>query len=359
MSGTAASAASTTVSVWDSVVGQTGAVTKLRAAATQPVHAYLFVGPPGSTKDEAARAFAVELLTGGDDPSSRDGRLVMAGEHPDVHEVVRVGAAISSPQAAEIVRQSWLAPVEGERKVMVLHEFHLLDATGAGKLLKSIEEPPASTHFIVLADFVPTDLVTISSRCVRIEFGAIAEADLAAQLIVEGVEAETAAVAAAGANGDLGDARLLAGDPEFGGRRDFFAAVPATLDGSGSAAVRLAVETLGHIETAATPLADRQRGELAELAERERQSGARGSGRAAIEARHKRELRRHRTDELRRGLGVIAGVYRQAVVDGKLGADPAMASIARLGDAAEALDHNPNEALLLQSTYWALTPLNR
>ena len=44
-------------SVWDDVVGQPVAVDHLRRAAAAPVHAYLFVGPPGSTKDEAARAF--------------------------------------------------------------------------------------------------------------------------------------------------------------------------------------------------------------------------------------------------------------------------------------------------------------
>ena len=56
----------------------------------------------------------------------------LAGEHPDVREVVRVGPAISAEQAAEIVRQAALAPVEGDRKVLVLHEFHLLNAVGAG-----------------------------------------------------------------------------------------------------------------------------------------------------------------------------------------------------------------------------------
>ena len=45
-------------SVWDGVVGQRRAIDRLRASAADPVHAYLFVGPPGSTKDVAARAFA-------------------------------------------------------------------------------------------------------------------------------------------------------------------------------------------------------------------------------------------------------------------------------------------------------------
>ena len=73
-----------TRSVWDGVVGQPRAVDQLTRAAAAPVHAYLFVGPAGSTKDEAARAFAALLLTGVDDAESRDARLALAGEHPDV-----------------------------------------------------------------------------------------------------------------------------------------------------------------------------------------------------------------------------------------------------------------------------------
>ena len=101
--------------IWSDVVGQQRAVDTLRRAAAAPVHAYLLIGPPGSTKDEAARAFAALLLTGREAADTRDARLVLAGEHPDVREVVRVGPAISAEQAAEIVRQAALAPVEGDR----------------------------------------------------------------------------------------------------------------------------------------------------------------------------------------------------------------------------------------------------
>ena len=59
-------------SVWGDVVGQARAVEQLTHAAVAPVHAYLFVGPAGCTKDEAARSFAALLLTGTDDAESRD-----------------------------------------------------------------------------------------------------------------------------------------------------------------------------------------------------------------------------------------------------------------------------------------------
>lgn len=54
--------------IWDDVVGQPAAISRLRAAAARgPVHAYLFAGPAGSTKLQAARAFAALLLTGSED----------------------------------------------------------------------------------------------------------------------------------------------------------------------------------------------------------------------------------------------------------------------------------------------------
>jgi DNA polymerase III subunit delta' len=345
-------------SIWDGVVGQQRAVEALRRAAEAPVHAYLFVGPPGSTKDEAARAFAAVLLTGSDDPDTRDARLTLAGEHPDVREVVRVGPAISAEQAAEIVRQAALSPVEGVRKVLVLHEFHLLNAVGAGRLLKTIEEPPASTYFIVLADFVPVDLVTIASRCVRIEFGPIGNPVLADRLVAEGVDAEMAAEAAAAAGGDLTRARLLAADPQFAERRRAFAELPRTVDGTGATVVAATSDLLARIEEAAAPLAARHARELADLDEREKQLGTRGSGRAAIEARHKRELRRHRTDELRSGLAAIAATYRDALVDGSAPHDDAViAAVDRIHEAIESFEHNPNETLMLQSLLWSLPAL--
>jgi len=347
------------VSVWDAVVGQPGALASLQRAVANPVHAYLFVGPPGSTKDEAARAFAAALLSGGDDETARDARLALAGAHPDVREVERAGASISADQAREIVRQAALAPVEGDRKVMILHEFHLLDANGAGRLLKTIEEPPASTHFVVLADFVPADLVTIASRCVRVEFGPIPVDVLTARLFAEGVAPATAKQAATSSGGNLDRARLLAADEDFAERRALFAGTPRRLDGSGATVVTATGDLLAHIEAAAAPLAARHAAELADLDEREQRLGTRGSGRAAIEARHKRELRRHRTDELRSGLAAMAGVYRDALVAGAGRRPDAFAdAVYRIHDSIEALDNNPNETLLLQSLLWSLPAID-
>ena len=187
--------------VWDAVIGQPTAVRRLQASAVSPLHAYLFVGPPGSSKNEAARAFAARLMSAGDDPSVRAARLALNGEHPDVREVMRVGPAISAEQADDIVRMASLAPTEGNRKVMILHEFHLINPMAAAKLLKTIEEPPGNTVFIVLADHMPADLVTIASRCIRIDFVPVSNDVVAATLRAEGVGADRALEAATAAQG--------------------------------------------------------------------------------------------------------------------------------------------------------------
>jgi len=339
-----------TRSVWDDVVGQPRAVDQLTRAAAAPVHAYLFVGPPGSTKHEAARAFAALLLTGHDEPSSRDARLALAGEHPDVREVERTGARISKEQVSEIIRNASLAPMEGSRKIMLLHEFHLLEADGAARLLKTIEEPPPSTVFIVLADQVPPELVTIASRCVRIEFSTIPEATIREVLLAEGATAAAAAQAAGAAEGNLTRARVLVTDPGLVARRAAFASIPGRLDGTGNNVVSLVSEINGLIEAAAAPLAARQADEAAALEARVAAVGERGSGRKSLEERHKRELRRHRVDELRSGLAVMAGTYRDALVRGGLSRpDAVVHAVQRIHQSLEALDRNPNETLLLQA----------
>jgi DNA polymerase-3 subunit delta' len=345
-------------SIWTDVVGQQVAIDRLKRAADSPVHAYLFVGPAGSTKKEAARAFAALLLTGTDDPTQRDAELALRGEHPDVKEVTRAGPSISFDQAREIVRTASLAPSEGARKVMILDEFHLLRPEGAALLLTTIEEPPESTTFVILADFVPQDLITISSRCARIDFRLVDEQHVADRLVIEGVDPDTAAEAAGASGGNLDRARVLAADPELAARRRSFSEVPHELDGNGATVMRLVDELLGRIEAAAAPLSARHEVEVVAMDERIARYGERGSGKKMLDERHKRELRRHRTDELLAGLTVIAGGYRDALVNGSIRRpDAAAEAVVHIHEAMGALERNPNEALLLQSLLWSLPVL--
>jgi DNA polymerase III subunit delta' len=343
-------------SIWDDVVGQGHAIEQLKAAAEHgPIHAYLFIGPPGSTKYQAARAFAARVISGGDDPDHRDARLALSGEHPDVREVRRTGPAISAEQAREIVRVSSLAPTESARKVLILDEFHLLRPEGAALMLKTIEEPPASTMFIICADFVPHDLITISSRCARIDFRAIAEGVIAARLLIEGVGPLEAQAASKASLGDLDRARLLATDEGLAERRKAFIAVSSELDGTGAVAVRTAAQLLAMIDQAAEPLAARQASEVDALTARIKEFGERGSGKKQLEEQHKRELRRHRTDEIRGGLATMAATYRDALIAGRaVNIDGCADAVHKIHAALESLERNPNERLLLEALLWSL-----
>jgi DNA polymerase-3 subunit delta' len=114
--------------------------------------------------------------------------------------------------------------------------------------------------------------------------------------------------------------------------------------------VRLCAELLALIDAAAAPLAARHAEEFVALEARVTAVGERGSGRKLLEEHHKRELRRHRVDELRSGLGVLAGAYRDALIRGQLPRPEAAATaVTRIHAALEAMERNPNETLLLQA----------
>ena len=261
----------------------------------------------------------------------------------------RVGAAIAKEQIEDIIRTASLAPVESDRKIMILEEFHLLTAEGAARLLKTLEEPPASTVFLVLADQVDAELVTIASRCVRIEFAPIAEAAVTAALVREGHDPAAAASASAASAGNLDRARVLVSDPGLAARRAAFVAMPARLDGTGHVVVTIVEEITKLADDAAASLTPIHAAEIAELETRVAAAGERGSGRKALEDKHKREVRRYRTDELRSALAVMAGVYRDSLVQGTAARPEAAAhAVDRIHQALEALERNPNEALLLQ-----------
>jgi DNA polymerase-3 subunit delta' len=347
------------VDPWADVVGQDRAVADLRGSAVAPVHAYLFVGPRGSGKRDLARAFAAELLSAGAaTPEDRDRavRLALAEHHPDLIVIERVGAAISAEQARDVREQASRSAVEGDRKVLVLDEFHLVQENVGPILLKTIEEPPPGTYFLVLVEDVTPALETIQSRCVRIDLGPVAESTIAARLVTEGVAPDVAAPAAAAAAGDLRRARVLAGDPRLALRRDAWHAAPARLDGAGHAAVSVADELLAMIDDAAAPLEARQAEERQALEARVKEYGERGAGRKTMEERHKRELRRHRADELRFGLAVLSRRYRDAAVASDRPA-PYLAAVDAIRRTAEGLIRNPNERLQLIALLAQLPPL--
>lgn len=349
-------------SIW--LPGQPAAARALRAALAKPVHAYLLVGPPGTGKLGAAKAFAAMLLcpAGGAPGGGGDGcsncRRVAEGVHPDVVVFEREGASLTIEQAREVGRLAARSPFEAARSVVVLPDLHLA-REAAPALLKTFEEPSGQVVFIALAEFVPPELVTIASRCVRVDFSPFGEARLAAVLVAEGTSADRAAVAARLAGGRLDRARLLAGDPGADERWRAWAAVPARLDGSGATVALLADELVELLKRSVEPLVARQEAELAALAQSNQAAlgnvparlaqGATRQGARELEERHKREQRRQRTDELRAGLAAVAGAYREEVVSGALSPEKAAGAVALVDKLSADLAYNPGELLALQA----------
>ena len=341
------------------VVGQERAVRQLRAAAVAPVHAYLLVGPAGVGKRSAALAFAAHLLcaSGGGCGECVECRRALASRHPDLVVVERAGASISVAQVDEILRIAARSAVEGARKVLVLVDVHLL-AQQYPRLLKTLEEPAAGTVFVLLAEHVPPELVTVASRCVRIDFGPVAPAAIEQLLVSEGAPPGLAAEVAVAAGGRVDRARLLVDDPGFAARQAAWRNVPAVLDGTGATVAALADRLLGSVDSLLQPLRARQAEELAAFEERARAQGERagGAARKELDDRHKREQRRLRLDELRFGLATLAGAYRDLLVEGRAGSDAAaVAAVSAVQAAAAALIRNPNEVLLLQGLLVRLT----
>ncbi len=346
---------------WREVVGQLDARARLVAAAASPVHAYLFLGNRGSGTFRAALGFAGLVLASEYDEQGAAGRalnLAIEGKHPDVVVVEPQGAALRVSEAEEIIRAGLRTPVEGKRKVIVVPGAEAIEEAAIGKLLKVIEEPPPSAVFLLLAEEVPPEIVTIASRCVTVEFGPLSPIDLERALVDGGVAADRAAVAAAAAGGDLDRARLLATDDDLAVRAELWQQIPGRLDGTGYLATELTNEVRAGMDRAQGPLEDRQQADVEQLEARVEQLGERGSGRAELVARHKREIRRLRYDELRFGLATMARVYRDHLVSGaglSISHDEAYEALEAIQTAAENLVRNPNEALLLQDLFLRLS----
>jgi len=342
----------------DAVVGQPAAVAALRVAAASPTHAYLLVGRQGYGTRALARAFAGELLAAAnpDTDADRHRQLSVVERHPAV-SVLEKGSDTPTRYLEEVRRQAHLAPTEGELHVLVVTDVEM--ALGhVAMLLKTVEEPPASTVFVILVDDVTDELVTVASRCVRVDVGPIPGEVLRSVLVDEGVEAGRATVVAAVAGGDLDRARLLVSDESVLARHRFWLDLPGRLEGTGAAAVAIVNEILQQFGVVVGPLEARQADELAALDAELDSIGVRGAGRRTeLIARHKRELRQLRLDELHAGLSAVVGVYRDRI--GLPGGALAFATAADAVGALEShLDHNPNERLALLDLLISLPALH-
>jgi DNA polymerase III subunit delta' len=310
------------VAGWERVVGQDAAVAQLKGAIGRPVHAYLLVGPRGSGVDEAARCFAASLVLGSegaDDERSWD--LVLRGEHPDVVEIDPATTQIVVGDADRFVREAHASPIEGERKVVVLFGADRLNDVAANRLLKTIEEPPARTHVVLVAERAERLLSTIRSRCQRVDFAYLAEPDVQ-EAVTRSLEGDATPdrieLVARLAGGRVDRARLLAGP--LGPVRDAFLRAAESLDGTGAAVERETERVGDAVKVALQALEERQGEEVAtldlELEAAGYPSRVAQARRRLLTERQRRELRRARTDAWIEGITAIETLYRDVLAGG-------------------------------------------
>ncbi len=348
------------------VVSQEPAVATLRAAAAKPVHAYLFRGAPGNGGLAAAYGFAAALLcpTGGCGECATC-RAALAGTDPDLHVVRRSGAAVSIGDLRQVVSLAQRRPLHSARQVIVVLDVHLA-VLRAPALLKTLEEPPGDTVFILLADEVIPELVTIASRCVEVLFPPVPRADVARWLTASGVPADMAAVVADSSGGNPERARVMVDDPDVAARVELWTSVPDELGVMGATTAGLTRRVLDSADRAVEPLRHAHAKEMDALTAAAKEMGERGlPGRKEIVEQHQREERRFRTDALRAGLGVLARAYRERVIRAAAGTAvvgdqdirSAAAAVDLITETAKALPRNPNETLLVQSLFVRLAGL--
>ncbi|CAA9374669.1 MAG: DNA polymerase III delta prime subunit [uncultured Nocardioides sp.] len=312
------------MTVWDSLVGQSHIRETLQGAVTGHgmTHAWLFTGPPGSGRSNAALAFAAALqCVEGGCGSCEDCRTALAGSHPDVRVRRSERVIISVDLAREWVREAALMPVRGRWQAIIVEDADRLHERANNALLKAIEEPTPRTVWILCAPQVDDVLPTIRSRTRNIILGTPRAEDVADFLVQRfDVSPTRAAHAARASQGHIGRAKALAMEEDTRGRRLEVVRLPARLT------------TLGSCMTAATNLAElateeatadtdrlnaKEVQELEALYGSDRKSRSARSAKAAfsdLEKDQKARLKRRILDSVDRQLTELLSVYRDVLV---------------------------------------------
>ncbi|GAA0917796.1 DNA polymerase III subunit delta' [Nonomuraea longicatena] len=254
--------------VFDDLVGQERAVTVLSRAASAAAeavaggrgagmtHAWLFTGPPGTGREEAARAFAAALLCpdggcGHCDPCHQ----VLIGSHPDLEHVRPQGLSYGVKQTRELILRAAGAPTQGRWRVILFEDADRATESAQNAVLKAIEEPPPRTVWLLCSPAPDDMMITIRSRCRVVTLTTPSAAAVAHVLATrDSVPVPMAQFAARAAQGHVGRARALALDEGTRARREAVLAIPRSLTGVGEciAAAERLVKTAEEEAAAAT-----------------------------------------------------------------------------------------------------------
>jgi len=315
------------MTVWDTLVGQRPVVAALEQAVGGHgmTHAWLFTGPPGSGRSNAAVAFAAALQCGqgGLGPQCPDGchecHTVLAGSHADVSLVRTEKLSIGVDEVRELVRRASLSPMGERWQILIVEDADRLTEQACNALLKAIEEPNGRTVWMLCAPTVEDVLPTIRSRCRLVTLSTPTAAEVAGFLTARGVPEPLASYAARASQGHIGRARALAFDEAVRNRRQEVVSMPARLTTLGrcmDAAARLASTAKEEADAITAELDAREKADLDAaygVVERGRRPREYGPALAALEKAQRTRAKRRHLDVVDRGLTDLMSVYRDAI----------------------------------------------
>jgi DNA polymerase-3 subunit gamma/tau len=171
------------------VVGQSHVTQTLRNAVAEGsvAHAYLFCGPRGTGKTTTARILAKALdceagPTPDPDNTCEQCREITEGRHPDVYELDAASRTGVDALRDEVISKVNYAATRGGYKVYIIDEVHMLSTSAFNALLKTLEEPPPKTVFVLCTTHPHKVPETIHSRCQRFDFRRISTEDIVTRL---------------------------------------------------------------------------------------------------------------------------------------------------------------------------------
>ncbi|HLN76059.1 MAG TPA: DNA polymerase III subunit delta' [Nocardioidaceae bacterium] len=315
--------APTAPSVWSSLVGQKHAIATLQRAVAGHgmTHAWLFTGPPGSGRSNAAVAFAAALqCERGGCGQCHACHTVLAGSHSDVSITRTETAVIRVDDIRELVGRSALAPGQRRWQIMIVEDADRLNESSANALLKAIEEPSPRTIWLLCAPTVEDVLPTIRSRCRNVVLSTPSAAEVADFLVTRhGVDPAVAAYAARASQGHIGRARALAVDEATRNRRREVVSIPAGLTSLGAcmnAAANLVDIAKVETEAVGEEINTRERDELDAVFGSDRKARTSRSYKAALSQlteSQKQRGKRRTLDVVDRCLMDLVSVYRDVI----------------------------------------------
>ena len=286
-------------------------------ASGEIAHSWLLLGPAGSGKRPTTVAMAAAIQCP-EQPGVGCGRCstclrVLRHRHPDVHHIVPEGPLIPVDVIREsVIPEASRSPFEATMKVFIIEEAERMNPAAQNALLKTLEEPPQDTVFILISDREEELLETISSRCRVVRLEPVAEQRIVELLTRQGVSADAALIAARVSDGDLERALAVATDDATGARRRLWLSMPNRLS-SPVEALDAAAEILQEVKTGVQDLEVHQKAEAQELADILGERRGTAAARNALAKKHKREQKRREEELLGEALQTIGSFYRDVL----------------------------------------------